>query len=316
MSIFTIVPGRSMLILLVRSRKIFYAVVCWSFLLVHFTVAANQEVPVAKDSFPRLLTSSADLVSMKAMPDVVVLDVRDPEMYGAGHIPGAINLPEAKTYRQNGRTDRVGKPAYIQKLFSQAGITQQKRVIIYDDGSFINAGRVFWVLEVYGHTKVQLLDGGFPAWQADGLSVSMEAVSPKPGDFIAMIQPEKLVTKLRMRLATRADKSIILDARSQDEYAGFKSITDRYGHIPQAINIPWGNNVNSGGDFPQMKTFPELQQVYAGLDKNKKILTYCNKGKGSSFAYFVLRQMGLDVAHYDGSWFEWSSDVSLPIVSP
>ena len=40
-----------------------------------------------------------DLKSGK--PDYVILDVRSPEAYAAGHVPGAINLPHARIVEKN-----------------------------------------------------------------------------------------------------------------------------------------------------------------------------------------------------------------------
>lgn len=295
---------------------IHYGAVCCGSLLVYFAIAMSQVVHALEEPLSQLLISSTDLMSVAAMSDVVILDVRKPEEYDAGHIPGAVNVPVAKTFRQSGRTDRVAGSVHLQKLFGQAGVERQKRVTVYDEGSFFSAGRVFWVLEVSGHTNVQLLDGGFAAWQSHERPISQEKIIPKPSDFIVLGQPEKLATKLSMRLATKNDGSVIIDARSKNEFAGIKSTTDRYGHIPRAISIPWKNNITSDGGFSQMKTLAELQQLYGGFDKGKKVITYCNTGEASSFSYFVLRNMGFDVAHYDGSWFEWSGDANLPIVSP
>lgn len=289
----------------------------WSGLLLLFCLFLLSPLAAAEKNQARSLRiDSAELASILSREDLLVLDVRKPEDYAAGHIPGAVNLPVNKTFRQSGRTDRVAGPAYIQELFGNAGIDRQKQLVVYDDGAFIDAGRMFWVLEVYGHQRVRLLDGGFPAWRHLGMDVSTQVHVPQPSVFLALGQPEKLVTKLSMRLAIKDQEVNIIDARSAAEFAGEKSISSRFGHIPQAVNIPWDEGFVSGQEFSRLKTIDELLPVFAGLDKGKKVITYCNKGKQSSFSYFLLRELGYDAAHYDGSWFEWSMDSNLPITVP
>jgi thiosulfate/3-mercaptopyruvate sulfurtransferase len=249
-------------------------------------------------------------------PGWVILDVRKPAAYAEGHLPGAVNLPVDNTFQPSGRTDQVGGPAYIQDLFGQAGIDHDKRVVIYDDGGFIDAGRMFWVLEVYGHEQARVLNGGFPGWLAAGRAVSRAPVQAEPAVFTALARPEKLVTTLGMRLAVDDAAVTIIDARKSAEYYGRQSITPRYGHIPRAINIPWHDNFATVGGVARIKDAATLAQLYGGLRKDARIITYCNLGKQSSLTYFILRELGYDVAHYDGSWFEWSSDMNLPVVTP
>jgi len=91
-----------------------------------------------------------------------------------------------------------------------------------------------------------------------------------------------------------------------------KSETQRFAHIPQAVNIPWDENiVRVNGGFVS-KTTPELEEIYKAFPKDKKIITYCNKGRKSSFSYFVLRRLGRNVSNYDGLWFEWGGDTDFP----
>lgn len=286
------------------------------FLLVFIAAVLVNSALASDKQTLSLRIKPATLMPMLSASDLLVLDVRNAEQYADGHIPGAVNLPVNKTFRQSGRTDRVAGPVYIQQLLGNAGVDRSKHVVVYDDGRFIDAGRMFWVLEVYGHQGVQLLDGGFSAWEALGLAISTETSLPEAKAFFAVAQPDKLVTKLSMRLATKNNDVTIIDARSAKEFSGKKSISNRFGHIPQAINIPWDANLTEDTNTPFIREITELQELYAGLDRSKKIVTYCNKGKQSSFSYFILREMGYDVAHYDGSWFEWSMDSNLPIVGP
>lgn len=279
-------------------------------LLLMLTVMGAAAEP---DQGASLMVDAHWLKQNLADKSIVVLDVRDREEYLSGHISGAVNIPVAASFSPTPPRDRVANIGYIQKLFGDAGIDAGTRVIVYDNGEYINAGRIFWVLEVYGHPRVMLLNGGYPAWLKYEYPVTRVEARPEPKQFVAAIQPQRLATRLHTLLATEDDSKLILDARTSDEYTGKTSKSARAGHIPSAINIPWDRNFHDVDGIPTIKSFDELQQIYKNIDKSKKTITYCNKGKQSSFTYFILRQLGYDVSHYDGSWYEWGNDPELPI---
>lgn len=267
----------------------------------------------AATSDKRLLIELSWLQKNLNEPDLVVVDVRPPELYLQGHIPHAVNIPTDLTFQQQGQTDRLGSISEIENLLGAAGIDLQSNVVLYDDGKLVDASRVFWVFEVYGHRRVAVLNEGYAGWIEKGYETSLHVEPRKHKKFVAAIQPDKLATQLHAHLAINDPNKVLIDARSKEEYSGKKSITQRLGHIPTAVSIPWDENIiRVNGGF-MSKTLPELEAVYKGLSVDKKIITYCNKGRQSSFTYFVLRRLGRDVSHYDGSWFEWGGDASLPV---
>ncbi len=245
----------------------------------------------------------------------IILDVRSEEKYAAGHIVGAINIPIEKTFRRVEKTKKVASIPIIQELFASAGISNDSIVVLYDGGGYIDAGRMYWVLEVYGHQNVVLLNGGYPGWIKRNLPVSREARQLKPTRYVAAIQPSRLATKFQTRLAIDDKNQNVIDARSNNEYIGKSSQAIRSGHIPSAISIPWDENFVETGGVLVIKSFAELKKIYDGIDSAKKVITYCNRGKHSSFTYFILRQLGYDAAHYDGSWLEWANDPNLPVIT-
>lgn len=261
----------------------------------------------------RLLVDAAWVEKHQNDEGVVVVDVRSPELYEQGHIRDAVNIPMALTYRQEGQTDRLGSIVQIQDLFGAAGIDEKTNVILYDDGSFTDAGRVFWVFEVYGHRRVAVLDGGYASWESNAYDISLEDVSRKSKRFVAFIQPEKLATHMHARLAINNPNKMLIDARSRKEYRGEISKSKQFGHIPNAVSVPWDSNITYVDGVPMSKSLPELEDIYKDFSKQKKIITYCNKGQHSSFTYFVLRMLGRDVSHYDGSWFEWGNSIEFPV---
>ena len=133
---------------------------------------------------------------------------------------------------------------------------------------------------------------------------------------------------LRARLSQVLDvvngeeDATIVDIRSADEYSGrifapegSQELTIRAGHVPEAINIPWGTAVAEDGTF---KPAEELRRIYAekGIDGSKPIIVYCRIGERSSHTWFLLSKiLGYDVRNYDGSWTEYGNSVGSPIVN-
>jgi len=135
-------------------------------------------------------------------------------------------------------------------------------------------------------------------------------------------------TALRARLpdvlaaAEQRSDAKLVDIRSADEYngkvfapQGVQELAVRAGHIPGAVNVPWGQAVAADGTF---KSKDELRKVYAavGIDGSKPVITYCRIGERSSHTWFALKKiLGYDVRNYDGSWTEYGNSVGVPVVN-
>ena len=268
-------------------------ILCASFLLLNPNAfAINSE----------LLVQPSQLQSNKTH-NTVILDVRSLNKYQEGHIPGAVHLDVNTTFNTN-FPDKVGGIRQIEALFQAAGLNHHMTIVAYDDGEFINAGRMFWVLELFGLKKVAVLDGGLPLWRKNGFSISTKIEKPTPSTYRAAINSKILGTKQDAHIAALKQTSVLLDGRAKDMYDAE--------HIPSSINIPWNQNYDSSNDINTLKSPENLSQIYSDLPQDKNIMTYCHKGKQSSFSYFVLRYLGHDAIHYDGSWYEWKQDPRLP----
>lgn len=250
--------------------------------------------------------------------EVVIVDVRDIELYATGHIPGAINLPSEWSFNQAGDKTRIASLNQIRDVFSKAGIKNDDYVVLYDDGALKDAAHMFWAMETYGHRNVSVLNGGLYAWLAKGGKLSDQVSTRPPSNYIPSISPHHMSTKLTTRLGMENDKVVILDSRTPEEYRGEKSWTARKGHIPGAINIPWDSNLVNLNSKTGARLLDDdaLQALYQQVGDAKEIITYCNRGKESTVSYLVLRHMNKSVSVYDGAWLEWSTDTNLPVNNP
>ncbi|VAW72490.1 hypothetical protein MNBD_GAMMA15-2453 [hydrothermal vent metagenome] len=267
----------------------------------------------SRSAFPESLWLEVENVAGKINnPSVMLVDSRAEKDYLSGHIPGAVNLPVNNTFDPGNQFRVVGLSA-IQKLFRKAGIEQGKEIIIYDGGGFIDAGRLFWVMEAYGLNQVRVLNGGVPAWKEAGYELNKEETIVTESGFVPMVNPDRVASVFQTKLAILDENTSIIDARSDIEYAGEESKSSRKGHIPSAKSIPWENNFIKKDGRLQLKSVAELRELYSDIEKSAPVVTYCNKGKQSSLTYFILRSLDYDVSHFDGSWHVWGNDPELPV---
>jgi len=172
---------------------------------------------------------------------------------------------------------------------------------------------------------VRLLDGGRVKWEADGRPLTTDVAVFEPGNAI-VAAPNDDLRALKdevLSIVEGVTPGTLVDIRGPAEYngeifapEGVQELAVRAGHIPGAINVPWGQNVSEDGTF---KSVEELRDLYAGLgiDGSTPIVTYCRIGERAALTWFVLNQLlGYDVALYDGSWTEWGNAVGVPVENP
>lgn len=279
-----------------------------------FVLFLGHSLAIAAD-LPGLLVDKQWLVSNMDSSDVVVVDVRSTEKYKYSHILGAYNISIDKTYPSQG--NRLLSISAMRKLFERAGISNNKTVILYDE-DYMDAPRMFWLLEVFGHVnKVGILDGGFPGWIRSNLPQSSEIYEAKHDKFHPTIDPDKYVTKMSILLALKASDMMVIDARSNNDYHGAEEQSNgdtRVGHIPDAINIPWKNNLSYLDGVPRIAPLAELSELYARVTDNVSVFLYDDDGKKAAVNYFALRMIGKNAAIYGAGWNEWAQDVALPVV--
>jgi thiosulfate/3-mercaptopyruvate sulfurtransferase len=258
-------------------------------------------------------------------PKVRIIEVStEPGVYERGHIKNSIKFVWHTDLVDVVNRDVISRAAFT-KLAQKAGIDADTTVVLYGDKNNWFAAWGAWIFNLYGQKDVRVLDGGRVKWEKDGRALTTSVPTVKSGNFVAKPLDKSLrATLLRDVLPVAKDesKAKLIDIRSADEYngkvfapAGFQELAVRAGHIPGAINVPWGQNVNSDGTF---KTVTELKKLYAdkGIDGTKDIITYCRIGERSSLTWFVLSEiLGYNVKNYDGSWTEYGNTVGVPIVN-
>jgi thiosulfate/3-mercaptopyruvate sulfurtransferase len=262
---------------------------------------------------PDLLMNPDDVEKVAAKPDWVILDCRGKEAYEKGHIPGAVVLDCRKDLRDG--TERVLKPAALEKILGNAGISNDKHVVVYGDAKqIVHASVGFWILEYIGHDKTHFFDGGLTEWKAAGKPVTTEPRTLPPATFKAHVVPSRYApTEEILKIAKGETKSVqVIDARTEKEYNGKESRSLRGGHIPNT-NINVSHELTY--DKRTGKLLPEkfLEKFYGNLDKSKRTIGLCQTGSRSTLTYLQLRLMGFkDPANYDDSWIVYGNSIYPP----
>ncbi|KAB7884680.1 sulfurtransferase [Poseidonibacter ostreae] len=244
-----------------------------------------------------------------------IIDVRNYEDFSITHIKNSINFPVSKSYENKKVDGKIVKPNKMQALVRELGLNIEDNIVIYDDGVFYDASRIFWTLEVYGFKNVKLLNGGFDTWEKKNFLVSSETLKVKPSKYIASINNNRLSTKFTTQIATKNPNQTVIDARGYESYIGKESVAKRFGHIPNAIHIPAYYNLKKENKLSKLKEATTLKELYKDVNKDKKVIIYCKIGRVASTNYFALRELGYNVSNYDASWREWGNDISLPIIN-
>jgi len=255
-------------------------------------------------------------------PGVVFVEVdEDASAYDYGHIKGAVKIDWKDDLQDPIRRDFVNQEQFSQ-LLSERGISNDDTVVLYGGNNNWFAAYAYWYFKLYGHEDVKLLDGGRKKWELDARDVTAEVVKREATNYVAKPLNWDLRAKRDEVEAAIGVKNLI-DVRSPDEYAGRllapahlpQEQSQRAGHIPTALSVPWSKAANEDGTF---KSEAELRELYvgdAGLDETKSTIAYCRIGERSSHTWFALRELlGYeDVKNYDGSWTEYGSLVGVPI---
>lgn len=257
-------------------------------------------------------------------PKVRIIEVSvAPGVYERGHIPGAVNFAWHRDLVDPVRRD-IASQENFQALLRKSGISADTTTVLYGDNNNWFAAWGAWVFDVYGVDNVKLLDGGRVKWEAEKRALDNRAKTPVAGNVTVKAANKQLRAFLPDVIAAAEKRSDVqlVDIRSADEYngkvfapQGLQELAVRAGHVPGAVNVPWGQAVAADGTF---KSAEELKKVYGavGIDGSKPIITYCRIGERSSHTWFALKKiLGYDVRNYDGSWTEYGNAVGVPVVN-
>ena len=233
-----------------------------------------------------------------------------------GHIPGAVfvdvehelstpdpdlhfMLPDAQTFAN---------------AMSGYGVSDDSLVVTYSTTSHWWATRLWWMLKVFGHKHVAVLDGGFQKWQVENRPVETGVARPHSvGTFTERAPNKRMVaTRDDVLRAIGADGFCTINALRAEQHAGTGGVNyGRRGHVTGSVSIPAVAHVNEDNTF---KSIGELRSMFEQAMKTPQVITYCGGGIAATSVALALDMLGHDdVKVYDASLTEWAANPDLPM---
>jgi thiosulfate/3-mercaptopyruvate sulfurtransferase len=278
---------------------------------------------------PEALVSTDWLAAHLRDPQVRILDssFKQPgitptarEEYDAGHIPGAVFF-DIDDVAQPGTSlpHMIPTPERFAAKMSERGIGNDDKVIVYDANGLSSAGRAWWMLRLFGHDNVALLDGGLPKWKAEGRPLDTARPAIPASGFIPHFDPALVRDKAAVLANVASRREQVVDARAAGRFDGSAEETwpgRRRGHIPGSRNLSFDQVTDA--QTKQLKSAEELQCLFtgAGVSLAQPIVTSCGSGVTACALAFALYLIGHErAAIYDGSWSEWGLPDGPPIAT-
>ncbi len=274
------------------------------------------------------LMSAAALAAQLESPDLCIIDCRfdlqqpeaGAEAYRQSHLPGAryahLDRDLSGPVTASSGRHPLPDPQTFCASASRWGITAATQVVCYDDQANAYAARLWWLLRWLGHSRVAVLDGGMPAWEAGQFPLTERIPEPSPGSFSGTPRADLLITTAELAAGLdNGSSGCLLDVRAATRFSGAQEPIDPVaGHIPGARNLPYQLNLDSSGCYLPPEALRKLYRRLLGETAPGHCSVMCGSGVTACQTLVALELAGLGGARlYAGSWSEWIRDPSRAV---
>lgn len=285
------------------------------FLLLAFAIiltGCEADISVPGEVGQDIITAD-EALKMIEEEELVVVDTQKSGDFEDQHLDGAVNIARNDITTFGPYPNMLADASKVESSLGDNGISNQTKVLIYDNNNNMDAARLWWTMLVYGHdtANMKVISGGLNALEEAGANFISGDYEVETAEYTAAEKNEDLIATKDEVLAQANNPSedvVILDVRTADEVSE--------GIIPGAIHINYVDNNQDNGEF-----YPPsyIQRYYPDneITPDKEVIMYCQTSIRAAQSYIALHNAGYrDLKLYDGAWIEWSSDSSTPKAMP
>ena len=266
----------------------------------------NLPIVIEPDELEPLLGSSG----------LQVIDLCNKTSYLQYHIPGAVHMEyPCLVYHCKPTLGVLPDDGDLEKILSGMGISADTHVVAYDDEGGGKAARLLYTLDVLGHTRYSLLNGGLQAWANENHPLDNLLTFPQRARFSAQRTGAGIADHDYIISHLDHDDVVLMDVRTPDEYNGIKRLSARGGHIPGAIHYEWTRAHDRDNNL-RLRPADELRATFEslGITPDKEIITYCQSHHRSAHTYILMKWLGYEqVRGYPGAWSDWGNRPDTPV---
>lgn len=287
-----------------KTAKVLFVLLAFAIIL----TGCEADISVPGEVGQDIITAD-EALKMIEEEEVVVVDTQKSGDFEDQHLAGAVNIGRNDITTFGPYPNMLADGSKVESSLGDNGISNQTKVLIYDNNNNMDAARLWWTMLVYGHdtADMKVISGGLNALKEAGAEFVSGEADVEAADYEASEKNEDLIaTKdgVLEQANEPSDDVVILDVRTADEVSE--------GIIPGAIHINYVENNKDNGEF-----YPPsfIQRYYPDneITPDKEVIMYCQTSIRAAQSFLALHNAGYrDLKLYDGAWIEWSSDSDTP----